>query len=122
MEKQQNPAKIHYLHIRRHLDGVLQPSGGITLAVIKDSERAFVQITHARCSKKDVFCKKTGRSISYVRMESAKARHIMLTCSEFASFMKRVCSRYHAPYPEKGVDFVLKNKPVSDMQISMKLE
>jgi hypothetical protein len=59
---------MRWLHIRRRdKQGNLTPKGGMTVAY--DLEEGIVFFAVAKCSKKDHYCRKTGRSISQGRFD-----------------------------------------------------
>jgi len=62
---------IHYKHIRLYDDkGNLKATGGRTIAIEQDGINYKVGI--AECSKRDQYCKKTGREIAASRINSSR--------------------------------------------------
>ena len=68
---------IHYIHLRyrdaiTHFGGISQEvsaKGGLTIAYALDEEEPKLHIAFAKCSRKDLFNKKRGRTIASNRLE-----------------------------------------------------
>lgn len=61
---------MKWLHIRnRDKTGKLMPKGGKTVAYDVDQDIVFFAV--AKCSRKDHYCRRTGRSISQGRFDKA---------------------------------------------------
>jgi len=72
-EKFKNKGKqmIHYRHVRRYTESSrLVATGGTTYAIEQDGENFKVGI--AECSKRDSYCKKTGRELAASRLAQTK--------------------------------------------------
>jgi hypothetical protein len=68
---------MYIMHYRKFdKNGQLMPKGGITFAIHLDAyNNGFVSI--ARCSNKDVFSRKLGRTIAEGRMNSSNKENLI---------------------------------------------
>lgn len=57
---------IYFAHIR---EGFKRP---LTIAYMKSNNSNSIRFAVAQCSKRDQFCKKTGRAVSGGRLEAGK--------------------------------------------------
>lgn len=53
---------MRYLHIRKRTNGAIKAKGGVTVAYEVNGN--IVMYATAKCSKKDSYCKRTGRDIA----------------------------------------------------------
>lgn len=68
---------MRFLHIRKENDiREMSIKGGITVAYEVDDDT--VEIATARCSDRDNYCRKTGRSIAEGRFRAGKTRTLAL--------------------------------------------
>lgn len=96
MRRLQDLTKLRYLHIRPRTqprvgetwpfpeEGEVSPKGGMTVAYIIDGRIAHVST--AITSKKDVYCKDTGRRLARARFSVGE--HIMLPARNSADLRR----------------------------------
>jgi hypothetical protein len=58
---------MKYIHLRHQYDGLIMPTGGMTIAYDIDQDRVFYAV--ARCSVKDNFCRRIGRTVASGRWD-----------------------------------------------------
>lgn len=57
----------YFLHYRNMPNGVIDPRGGVTVAIRRMNDRVLA-VAKSRCGKKDVFNRKLGRQIAEGRL------------------------------------------------------
>ncbi len=62
-----------YFHFRLYADGDVKAKGGVTVRVQRSS--GVLLLTHAVCSWRDPYCKRTGRRIAKGRVHSTEWKH-----------------------------------------------
>lgn len=94
---------IYYKHIRLYDDeGNLKAKGGRTIAIELDGDNYKVGI--AECSKRDQYCKKTGREIAASRINSS-----LLPRQTIEDVL--LAKAYYKPLSRKGYQDMVKSLP-----------